>query len=378
MHIPIIFSTFAANFRLNAYFMTKNITPPPTKAFAQPRQSNIELLRIVCMFFIVFHHFLVHAVFPDSLDSDASLNSGNTISIITNGFLYIGVNCFILISGFYGVKLRWKNIASLFIACALYGVLGYLFHLWYNGSSIGKNLIYNSVFIFSHSSWWYINCYVILLLVSPLLNAGISIMTKRQHIITITGLTLCQVYFGYYWREAMFDDSGYNFMQFLYMYIIGAYIHKHVSITKEKRYTYLCIYIVCALIWGILSCIGHSYAIEGWWNPVCYNNPIVILAAVAFFLFFQTFSFENKMINWLAPGTLAAYLIQDQYYFGHAIYESTQKITDTLSPYAGYAIAVLISIAFLLAAMLIDKGRAWLTRPLIDWVNKIDKKIPLN
>lgn len=203
-------------------------------------------------------------------------------------------------------------------------------------------------------------------------------MTKRQHIITITGLTLCQVYFGYYWREAMFDDSGYNFMQFLYMYIIGAYIHKHVSITKEKRYTYLCIYIVCALIWGILSCIGHSYAIEGWWNPVCYNNPIVILAAVAFFLFFQTFSFENKMINWLAPGTLAAYLIQDQYYFGHAIYESTQKITDTLSPYAGYAISVLISIAFLLAAMLIDKGRAWLTRPLIDWVNKIDKKIPLS
>lgn len=153
MHIPIIFSTFAANFRLNAYFMTKNVTPPtPTKAFAQPRQSNIELLRIVCMFCIVFHHFLVHAVFPDSLDSDASLNSGNTISIITNGFLYIGVNCFILISGFYGVKLRWKNIASLFIACALYGVLGYLFHLWYNGSSIGKNLIYNSVFIFSHSS----------------------------------------------------------------------------------------------------------------------------------------------------------------------------------------------------------------------------------
>lgn len=356
----------------------KNAIPSSAKLFTQHRNSNNELLRIVCMFFIVFHHFLVHAIFPDSLDSDVNLNTGNIISIITNGFLYIGVNCFILISGYYGVKLRWRNLTNLFMACAIYGVLGYLVHLWYDGASIGKNLIYHSFFIFSHNTWWYINCYVILLLISPLLNAGINIMTKRQHLITIVGLTICQVYFGYYWAQNMFDNSGYSFMQFLYMYVIGAYIHKHVTIKKDKRYSYLWIYIACALLWGILSCIGHSHAIEGWWKPICYNNPIVILAAVAFFLFFQTFSFESKLINWLAPGTLAAYLIQDQYYFGHALYEQTQEITVSLSPYAEYALAVIISIGFLLLAMLIDKGRARLTKPLVDLAAKIDEKIPLS
>lgn len=358
--------------------MTKYFATTSSKAINQQRNSNNELLRIVCMFFIVFHHFLVHAVFPDSLDTDVSLNIGSILSIITNGFLYIGVNCFILISGYYGVKLRWRNLANLFIACAIYGLLGYLFHLWYDGASLGKSLIYNSVFIFSHSSWWYINCYIILLFVSPLLNAGISIMTKRQHLITIIGLTLCQVYFGYYWAQVMFDESGYSFMQFLYLYIIGAYIHKHIIITKDNRYAYLCIYIVSALIWGVLSCVGHSHAIEGWWKPVCYNNPIVILAAVAFFLFFQTFTFENKVINLLAPGTLAAYLIQDQYYFGHALYKQIHAITANLSPSAGYAMAVIISIGFLLAAILIDKGRIGLTKPFVDFAKKIDEKIPLS
>lgn len=45
--------------------MTKNITTHPTNAFAQPRQSNIELLRLVCMFFIVLQHVIKSAVYPE-------------------------------------------------------------------------------------------------------------------------------------------------------------------------------------------------------------------------------------------------------------------------------------------------------------------------
>lgn len=293
--------------------------------------------------------------------------------------LYIGVNCFILISGYYGVKLRWKNLLSLFIACAIYGVVGYLFHIWYDGASIGKSLICNSLLLFSHSSWWYINCYLILLLVSPLLNAGIERMSKHQHQVTIVGLTICQIYFGYFWCQCMFDDGGYSFMQFLYMYIIGAYIHKYTTPSKQKRNIYFWIYVICALIWGTISCLSHRYSIDDWWRPICYNNPIVVIAAVSFFLYFQTFTFTNKIINWLAPGTLAAYLIQDQYYFGSALYRFVHENTLTLSPYTRLATAVGISIVFLAGVMILDKGRIRMCTPIItNTAKKLDDLIAIN
>ena len=107
------------------------------------RDSNIELLRLVCMFFIVCHHFCVHAVFPETLDSDVPLSQGVVLSTIIEGFLFIGVNCFVLISGYYGVKLKKKSLLNLWLTCAVYGLVIYLVHLRLDCATVGKGLIYN-------------------------------------------------------------------------------------------------------------------------------------------------------------------------------------------------------------------------------------------
>ena len=58
------------------------------------RNSNIELLRIIAMTFIVIWHISVHA-------QKGELNSHNYIV----AFCTTGVNLFILISGYFGIKL---------------------------------------------------------------------------------------------------------------------------------------------------------------------------------------------------------------------------------------------------------------------------------
>ena len=81
---------------------------------ALQRQSNIESLRIVLMFFIVLHHFIVHAAEPDLLYS-TTIDPSIAVGAILNGFLYMAVNCFILISGYFGIKFKLKGVVNLYL-----------------------------------------------------------------------------------------------------------------------------------------------------------------------------------------------------------------------------------------------------------------------
>lgn len=64
----------------------------------QNRNSSIELLRIISMILIVFHHFAFHGGFKWQTNSV-------TISHFWYNFIYgggkIGVNIFVLISGYF-------------------------------------------------------------------------------------------------------------------------------------------------------------------------------------------------------------------------------------------------------------------------------------
>ena len=69
------------------------------------RDSNIELLRLVCMLFILLHHFIVHG--------SEFVTAPSVWLTIMNSFLVIAVDCFVLISGYFGIKAKWKGFIHL-------------------------------------------------------------------------------------------------------------------------------------------------------------------------------------------------------------------------------------------------------------------------
>ena len=73
------------------------------------RNSNIELLRIIAMMFIVIWHISVHA-------QKGELPSHNYIAAITT----TGVNLFVLISGYWGIKLKWKSLLNILSIVVFY------------------------------------------------------------------------------------------------------------------------------------------------------------------------------------------------------------------------------------------------------------------
>lgn len=93
------------------------------------RDSNLELLRIVCMYMIILHHLIAHGVrcvgysaYPmESFDFQRQFPF-----VILNAFCVVAVNCYVLISGYFGIKPTFKKLLRLFFICAFYSIIHYL------------------------------------------------------------------------------------------------------------------------------------------------------------------------------------------------------------------------------------------------------------
>ena len=263
------------------------------------RDSNIELLRLLCMFMVLMHHFLLGGPGIAAFKS-ININHDSLVAAFINPFFYCAVNTFILISGFYGIKFKIKGVANLYVRCAWYGTLCYLLHIIVDNASIGPyGLVHNCVFALSNSRW-FIGAYICLYLISPALNALIDTFSKKRFISFLTVLCIINLYFGWGWGNSV-NYNGYNLPQFIFLYFIGRFLALYYQPKGSKRWGYLLLYLICATLLGVICLIaskkgGGNYLAHLFSN--CYNNPILILEAIALLYFFKTlFTKFNICVN---------------------------------------------------------------------------------
>lgn len=268
------------------------------------RQSNIELLRIICMVFVVMQHFWGHALYPELQSSNDTTSPA--ASFITLGFMYIAVNCFVLISGYFRIKTTLYKFVSFTFLVVFYNLLCLSFLRIAEGGTIGRSLIL-STFINCYNNWWFINWYVYLMLIAPILNKAIEQFSRKQFLNAVIFVSIADLILGY----LMNMDNGYSFIHFIFLYIVGAYISKEPSLfDKLKRKHYLLIYIICAILWGIIAYVTSGEKVYFKTN-ISYNNPLIIIASIAFFNLFRNIQLSNSLINKIASLAIASYLIQD-------------------------------------------------------------------
>ena len=68
------------------------------------RNSNIELFRIITMLVIVAHHYVVNSGIADILFSNSSMGVKNIFYLIFGCGGKTGINCFVLITGYFMCK----------------------------------------------------------------------------------------------------------------------------------------------------------------------------------------------------------------------------------------------------------------------------------
>ena len=319
------------------------------------RNSNIELLRILCMLMVVVLHFNNNGANTGIVNMPELLTTRLTWGFLVESFCIVAVNCFVLVSGYFGIKLKWRSLLKFYLQCFFIGLISYLAYIGLNGGFSWQALA-ERFLAFTHNGWWFVVSYLGLMLLSPLLNKSVENMTSKQLLHSVLFFTIIILYLGWY-HKVETTNYGNSLISFLWLYLIGRYIGMHLSLDAIRRWRWLWLAGYVAASIGLFALIMLRYHCTLQIHyPLDYNNPFVVIAAVMLLLFFLSWSFQSKMINWLASSVFAAYLLQESCSWGHQWLYPQMREAFVAVP-DGWRIVALVGVstAFLLLSICVDK-----------------------
>ncbi|MBQ2441259.1 MAG: acyltransferase [Paludibacteraceae bacterium] len=360
------------------------------------RDSNAELLRIICIIFILLHHFCVHALFPEvGKEKLVDTEWDSQLMTFLHGFLYIGVNCFVMISGYYGIKTTMSRFVRLYLTYFFYSALALLYTIGYTyffvspDFSLDVKAIFHAfvsfIFPFRLGEIWFMTCYIALFLIAPLLHMLIERINKKEYIWLLIILTVVNVYFGYFTISGVVNYTGYNIVHFVWLYFIGNFLKEYMTedFRLRNRWKFFAGYVVGACLWGTLAWLKGKGVDVPTWRTFCYHNPFLLINTVCFFLFIMSFRFQSRFVNCLASSTLGVFLLNEKV----VGYQILQPFSHVFSPMVNVAVWLGLAIAFYVVAVVLDKLLHLIINPLLrcynkrldpkwqKWVKKVEKRI---
>lgn len=291
------------------------------------RNSSIELFRILATFLVLIVH-LNGWIAGGLVDwSDANITSLHKVTqLIIQSLCVVCVNCFLIISGWYGLNLKFASIWKIWVLLFSIYVPFYLLSCMFGCTDFSIFTFIKNSLAFPCESYFVQN-YVMLMFISPVLNSFIEKHGVRH--LTIFSLTLFAIEAimeSVFQNQSLYIKNGYSLFHFITMYFLArtAYMHRNKILAVNKHYWVLGYFLCAALV-----CLLHFTPYKHNW---AYSNPIIIIESFMLFFPFLYRTFYNNFINWVAGGSLAVYVIQvtnpvcgklfvlDQYILAHFSY----------------------------------------------------------
>ena len=176
------------------------------------RLSNFELLRIVCILLILIMHSISQVQVSELSTFNVYLS--HIVSSIGN----IGVSCFLLISGYFGIKFKLQRFIQLAFLTTLYTVVVYLFQ---NGFVVDRGIVTALLVVPLYDSW-FVSCSLLLTLLAPYLNDFVQNLSKIQYakllVIMIVCFSILPTAFNTTWYTILFGGQMFALCNILISY----------------------------------------------------------------------------------------------------------------------------------------------------------------
>ena len=280
---------------------------------ANQRQSNIELLRLLAIVGIIILHY-------NNADmgggfryvTSGSLNEG--ILLFLESIAICGVNLFIMISGFFLARTNQRSVGKaivLLIQVCIFSLVHYVVLV-----ATGREVFsIKGVIGYLIPQNWFVTLYIVLYLISPLLNRAFRNLKSWKVLAGLIFLfsfvpTVLDLVFRITGREFSSlmtlgtngSGRGYTIVGFVLCYIIGAALN---WMRLEKISTWA--------IWLILLADVILIFLWSRWDQntaFSYCNPLVVLEAAAFMALFLRMNMGvNRFINLVSESTFSIFLI---------------------------------------------------------------------
>ena len=282
-----------------------------------PRERNvgIDLLRIVSMLLVLTLHVLGQGGVLGAISKTSSPDSYNVAWLLETA-AYCAVNCYALISGYVGVKSKFKytNIVVLWMQVAFYTVGFTVLYSFISPEVLGENSYYSAFFPVMKRAYWYFSAYFAIFFFIPLFNHVVNTLSKRQMRVAVISIVLIYSVFYTLSRTKLLGSAvadlfvmerGYSPIWLALLYIIGAYISKYREDFKIPSAASFIIYAVAVLISWLEKLNVKSSVL------VSYTSPTILIAAIALLLAFSAMKCQkiSRIVAFISPAAFGVFLI---------------------------------------------------------------------
>jgi len=307
------------------------------------RNYGIDLLRMLSMYMVCMLHTLGCG---GILGGTATAPVKHSLAWFFEIAAFCAVNCFALISGYVGVKSKFKyrNLLRLWLQAVFYTVGISLIFFFVKPGSVGLVGLLKACFPICTGAYWYLTAYALMFFVIPQLNFILEKQDRRAVkvyiLVFFVIFSLCSIP-PIIRKITQPLNGGYSAIWLAYLYVVGGFIRlyglaelfKFTSGSKLGRIVAnlpriafgnqvrrITTYVVCILIVFFIRTVGHHITkqiIGG--DPFCcqfvnYNSPFILLAGIALLDLFSHMQLSrwSVFIRFASPLAFSVYLIQNQ------------------------------------------------------------------
>lgn len=275
------------------------------------RKSSVELLRLMCILFIISDHFTGQS-------GIATYDTAFHLCFYTIAICGSRIACaiFVIISAWYGVeqKFNFGRVMKIWLATLFYVVMitmlsKIVFHIPYDTRTILQAFL-----PISGGALWFVSYYMILMLISPLLNYVVNRIEEREYRILLLGSAipvvlvqtvlnripnpLCNEMWGFIYIWFL---TGY-FKRFQPKWIMNKTLNFVIMFGGQAT---ICFVRAYAQMRGLSTVLSYMET----YRAMFWTLPPLMIAYCSFFFFYSIDIGTKKTINKWASATLGIYVI---------------------------------------------------------------------
>lgn len=335
----------------------------------------MELLRIVTMLFIL----ILHADFyfcgtPDKVGIALSPISAY-MQYLVESVTIIGVNVFVLLSGWYGIKCSLQKILYIVFQTYFFIFLTYLFAPFLGYERHGFSVDLPRLFLINHT-YPFIKQYLLLVVLSPVLNYYVRHAHPSEFRLLLCLFFIYQLAVSWIFYALIDFNGGNSCLSFIGLYLLARYIKIYSPSFSAKSAKHdVLLYCMFTVFSATASYCLASNGIFLWDRFYMYNSPFVILQALFFLLFFSKLKIKySASINFVAISCLAVYLFQCSpfmSFYGENI--GRWFIEENTLHFVLYVSLMIFMVYFM--AILLDKGRLFMWNAIVYVCERMGRRV---
>lgn len=313
------------------------------------RNGDVEVFRCLLMFLIVAYHCFIYG--PCS-QSKSLWTMCFTVLICwhTDGFLAI--------SGWYGIRFKWSRFWGMIGQFAFYGVLSCIYCWMMDLSFRGA--------IYSFTGGWFGATYLVLMILSPLINRTVEVGWERCRGLVFAGVGLLAVAFFVSWITGRFGAGMvpvgrfgfHSVLLMVYLYCVARLLRKLFEGKRPRLgalFVGIGIFVLALPLYHLVD-LFHQHATGVGIKGIgayfaAFDAPQTVLMTFSLLLLFV---YYVRLPKWcgdfairLSPCLFGVYLCHTTTTFGGRFYDLEKWLVDSLHLHGFFA--VLLTAVFIFA-----------------------------